>query len=272
MVFKKYFKAKQEQEDILFNIKESASSPYKWQQKTLIERLSLVPQYFTAYLLMFEIYVIYYVVVKPYGVVYFVITCVGLFADGTTYVQLVCLIFSFWAAITAVKIRVVLNNPKRLQWFYDIVGERRVKSKLFASPIAVLLISRSVPIIASLLGLDTVGEIVLDYQFTSEKAASREEAQKLYAATIPLGREDHRLAMADAKDNTARKAADLTLKNTQDTARSVYEADSKEIRNSKRTTETIFRKVLRSDQATQVIGAVQDTSKTVLGTFWSAKK
>ena len=271
MVFKKYFKNKKEKEEILFNVKESACSPYKWQQKTLLERLSLMPQYLTAYLLIFEIYVIYYVVVKPYGVVYFVITCVGIFADGTTHVQLVCLVFSFWAAIAALKIHVVLNNPKRLQWFYDIVGERRVKSKLFASPIAALLIGRSVPIVASLLGFDTAGDIMLQHQFDSSKDASQLAAHSARQASLS-GAHQRCNAVLDLSNSTSERNNAIAARDKEIAlAEKAYNDTSKEVHKRVRTTETPFRKVLRSDQATQVIGAVQDTSKTILGSFWSKK-
>ena len=85
MIFAKYFEKTREKEEILFNVKQSDPSPYAWQQKTLIKRLFLVPHYLLAYSLIFDIYVIYYVAVKPYGILYFIITAVGLFADGTTY-------------------------------------------------------------------------------------------------------------------------------------------------------------------------------------------
>ena len=76
-------------------------------------------------------------------------------------------------------LRVFLSNLKRLQWFYDIVGEKRVKPKLFASPLAKLLISRTAPVICGLIGMDAVTGVVFEAQFQEDKRAATELAGQI---------------------------------------------------------------------------------------------
>ena len=169
-----------EKEDILFKVKQSNPSPYLWQQKMFIERLFLVPQYLLAYGMMFDIYVIYYIVVKPYGIIYFIITAVGLFADGTTYTQLFCLLFSFWSFSTSIVLRLFLSNPERLQWFYNIVGEKRVKPLLLNSSLVKLFISRTAPVLCGLIVMDLAIQMISEDQFQVDKRGASLLAQETW--------------------------------------------------------------------------------------------
>ena len=109
---KNTYKGSRKRKRSFLTLRESASSPYKWQEKTFIERVILVPQYSLAYSLLFDIYIIHLVVVRFYSIPFILIAILDLFGDGTTYTQLAFLYFTFGVVISAIWIRPFFRQPK----------------------------------------------------------------------------------------------------------------------------------------------------------------
>jgi hypothetical protein len=269
MILTQHSQPQRKRDDILFNVKESNHSVNLWKRETGIEKLLLVPQYVFAYILMVEIYTIHYVAGKFYGIPYLMIVLVGLFGDGTTNIQLFCLIFSFWAFSTALTIPLILGTPKRLQRFYDIVGEKRVKHKLFGSPILALL-KKTAPAILTTIGIDAATDAYSEHQFQKIKSEARGEAHKewynankraleIYEEALMLGMSEKRAGAIFDKEHT--------------TAQNVFNATIKEIENMKRTTQPLMRALIQSDQSKRVIDALENVSNTTLGNvFWGKRE
>lgn len=68
------------------------------------------------------------------------------------------------------------EEKKRLQWFYDIVGEKRVKPLLFQSPLVKLFISRTAPVICGLIGIDVATQMISEHQFQVDKRGATQLA------------------------------------------------------------------------------------------------
>lgn len=127
MLFKE--KTYDETKDPLFQVRQS---PFKKGPETLKEFLVEAPQYFLAFLIYIDICILYYLVLRTGSIILIFTTAYGLYAQAYTPFQFVCLLFTGHCLGSLIFLRIFFNNEKRLQWFYDHVGERRAKPKLFA--------------------------------------------------------------------------------------------------------------------------------------------
>ena len=78
-----------------------------------------------------DILILYYLVAKTGGLLLAFTTAYGLYSHSHSAFQVFCLVFTGHFFGSLVFLRVFLGNEKRLRWFYDHVGERRVKYILF---------------------------------------------------------------------------------------------------------------------------------------------
>lgn len=131
MIFTKYFDKKRAKEETLANVKQSTCSIGTWQKGTFVDRLVLLPQYFLAYTMFLSILFLRLFILKTYGVLFLIIFIIGLYGDGTTYIETICFLCSVGAFLIVITILPFFNSPKRLQWFYNVVGEKRGKPLLF---------------------------------------------------------------------------------------------------------------------------------------------
>ena len=118
-----------ETKDPLFQVRQSASK--KW-PSTSKELLVEAPQYFLAFLIYIDICILYYLVLRTGNIILVFTTAYGLYAQAYTTFQFACLLFTGHCLGSLVFLRIFFNSERRLQWFYDHVGERRAKPKLFA--------------------------------------------------------------------------------------------------------------------------------------------
>ena len=263
MVFGKYSKAQKEKDKILFDVKQTVPSPYEWQHKTLVERLLLVPQYYFAYFLLLNIYIIYYVVVVPHGMLYAMITALGLFGDGTTYTQLVCLAFAFWAPTTSIWLYFLLANPKRLQWFYNIVGEKRVKSKMFNTPFLKTFLASTVPTITTFIvgaaGVDHLHE----WQYQSNKIAAKEANHQIFQANNKAA--DDRYERLINLNLDRRGVLEATLNHTKELAAASNEYHRSNMEADRPRNNTSFsQQVVQSDQVKHIVDAAERGSSSMI--------
>ena len=132
MIFIKHFDKKKEKKNILTKVKQSTSPIGMWQQKTLMGRLVLVPQYFLAYNMFFVLLFLRYttnlrlvVILKTHGVLVFLPFIIGFYGDGTTYTETVCFVYflgmmsSFTPSSTAQK-----GCSGSMTWWAKSVGDR----------------------------------------------------------------------------------------------------------------------------------------------------
>ena len=166
-----------EQLDPLFEVKES---PLKKRPETLKEFLVEAPQYFFAFLIYIDILILYYLVLKTGGLVLAFTTGYGLYLHSHSAFQVFCLVFSGHCLGSLVFLRVFLGNEKRLRWFYDHIGERRVKYMLFASPLVWSLSGAAVPAVFGILGLEA-GSAAHDAAiFQLKKSHESNEAMRIH--------------------------------------------------------------------------------------------
>lgn len=98
---------------------------------TFREFLVEFPQYLLAYTLYFDICLLHYGVRKTYGIPLAFMMSFGLYLDHHSTFQFFCLTGAGYCLGSLIFIRVFLKDEKRLRWFYDHIGEHRVKPKLF---------------------------------------------------------------------------------------------------------------------------------------------
>lgn len=98
---------------------------------TVRDFLVELPQYLFAYILYLDICILHYGVRKTYGIPLAFMTSFGLYSDHHSMFQFFCLAGAGYCLGSLIFIIVFLNNETRLRWFYDHIGEDRVKPKLF---------------------------------------------------------------------------------------------------------------------------------------------
>ena len=271
MIFAKYFARRKEKEKTLLNVRPSETSPYLWKQKSFLERLYLVPQYLLAYILIFDLYVLQYTAGKAYGVPFYIVALVGLFGDGTTYTQLFCLLFTFWSFGAALALRLFLNHPKRLQWFYDIVGEKRVKPLLFQNPTAKSLFFRTVPVILGLITLDGINDMGCEHKHHTSKQASLDDAHKAFKLLHDQAQERFTNHLQQTENQEQREEVTTALLEEQKEISKQLYATCDKINARERTRQSFLKALMRSERSRQVIGAIEKIGTSVFG-CWGEKK
>jgi ketol-acid reductoisomerase len=190
---------------------------------------------------------------------------VGLFGDGATYTQLFCLLFTFWSFGAALALCLFLYHPKRLQWFYDIVGEKRVKPLLFQNPTAKSLFFRTVPVILGLITLDGINDMGCEHKHHNSKVASLNDAEKAAKLLQDEAQERYTNHLQQTENQEENKAITTAYIEEDKEIRKQLYGTSDKIHATERTTQSFLKGVMRSESSRQVIGAVERIGTSVFG-------
>ena len=122
------------QDDRLFAV---TQSPKRDKPLTILEFVREIPQYILAYALYLDLCLLHYTITKTRGLFLLVTSSFGLYTDDVnrTVYTTACLIYTAHCLVSILTFKTFLSDEKRLRWFYDHVGEKRVKPKLFTTPL-----------------------------------------------------------------------------------------------------------------------------------------
>ena len=246
------------QPDPLFEVKES---PLKKRPETLKEFLVEAPQYFFAFFIYTDILILYYLVAKTGGLLLAFTTGYGLYSHSHSAFQVFCLVFSGHCLGSLIFLRVFLGNEKRLRWFYDHVGERRVKHMLFASPFLAFLSRAALPAMGGILGLEA-GSAAHDAAiFQLEKTHESNEAIRIHNEVKDKAYADLKEKLLDAgKDSQLQKSALKYYEQEMNASQSQFQKTLREVSARTHTPVGLVTKGMNSETLTNI-------TKTVGGTF-----
>ena len=121
----------EKEKDPLFSVTQSSLGDKPF---TIWDVVKEIPQYILAFTLYFDLCLLHYTIARTRGIVLVITLAFGLYTDDAnrSIFSTACLIYSAHCLTGIAFLKVFLSDEKRLRWFYDHVGERRAKPKLFA--------------------------------------------------------------------------------------------------------------------------------------------
>lgn len=108
-------------------------SPLRDKPLTTLEILKEIPHYIIAFTLYFDLWLLHYTVVTTRSILFVFTFTIGTYTNDVNRsgFSTACLIYITHCLVSIAFIKGCLSSKERLRWFYDHVGERRAKPKLF---------------------------------------------------------------------------------------------------------------------------------------------
>ena len=251
------------QPDPLFEVKES---PLKKHPGTLKEFLVEAPQYFFAFLIYIDILILYYLVAMTGGLLLAFTTGYGLYSYSHSAFQVFCLVFSGHCLGSLMFLRIFLGNEKRLRWFYDHVGERRVKYMLFATPFLAFVSRTSVPALVGILGLEAGSAAHDAVIFQLEKTHELNEAIRIDTEAKARAYADFKQKVTETEGNPGFvKSAQKLFDHQVDTSQKQYEKTVAQVAARTHTPVGLVTKGMNSETLANVTNNVGSVFERVFG-------
>ena len=103
-------------------------------KRTLLESILLVPQYIVAWGIYLDICILYYGISKTHGIVLGIAFIFGFYSEEVTLFSAICEVFVADCIVSIISLKFFFSNKHRVVWLYNIVGEKRIRHKVFESP------------------------------------------------------------------------------------------------------------------------------------------
>ena len=100
-------------------------------KRTVWERMLLVPQYIVAWGMYVDICILYYGVSKTHGVLLGIAFIFGFYSQELTLFTIICKLFVGHCIGNVIFFKIFFSNKERVVWLYNIVGEKRIRHKVF---------------------------------------------------------------------------------------------------------------------------------------------
>ena len=100
-------------------------------ERTVWERMLLVPQYITAWGIYVDICILYYGISKTNGVLLGIAFMFGFYSEELTLFTVICKVFVGHCVSNIIFLKFFFSNKERVAWLYNIVGERRIRHKVY---------------------------------------------------------------------------------------------------------------------------------------------
>ena len=100
-------------------------------ERTGWEPMLLVPQYFLAWNIYLDICILYYGILKTRGVLLAIAFAFGFYSDELTFFSGACEVFVGHCISNIIFLKYFFTNKERVAWLYNIVGEKRIRHKIY---------------------------------------------------------------------------------------------------------------------------------------------
>ena len=100
-------------------------------ERTIWERMLLVPQYITAWGIYVDICIFYYGISKTHGVLLGIAFAFGFYSEELTLFTVICKVFVGHCVSNIMFLKFFFSNKERIAWLYNIVGEKRIRHKVY---------------------------------------------------------------------------------------------------------------------------------------------
>lgn len=108
-------------------------SPPRATPLTLSEKILLVPQYMTAISIYLDLCFLYYTAITLKGVPLAIAFAYAFYCDKVSPFTIGCALFVGHFFASALSLKLFFSNKERVRWMYDLIGEDRVRHKVFQS-------------------------------------------------------------------------------------------------------------------------------------------
>lgn len=117
--------------DTFEEVKNVRQSPPRVTKPTSSERILLIPQYIVAIGMYVEICILYYTVSKTNGLLLGVAFCFGFYSNEATIFSVLCALYVGHCVSSLISLTLFFSNKKRTMWLYNLIGEERIRPKIF---------------------------------------------------------------------------------------------------------------------------------------------
>ena len=109
-------------------------SPPRTTPLTISEKILLVPQYMTAISIYLDLCLLYYSVMTLGGAPVAIAFAFAFYCEKVTPFTIGCALFIGHLIASAFSLKLFFSNKERVRWLYDLIGEDRIRPKVFMSP------------------------------------------------------------------------------------------------------------------------------------------
>jgi hypothetical protein len=117
--------------DTFEEVKNARQSPPCATKSTFLERILLIPQYIVAIGVYVEICILYYTVSKTNGLLLGAAFCFGFYSNEVTIFSILCALYVGHCVSSLISLLFFFSNKNRTIWLYNLIGEERVRPKIF---------------------------------------------------------------------------------------------------------------------------------------------
>lgn len=117
--------------DTFKEVRNARQSTPRATKLTFLGRILLAPQYIVAIGVYIEICVLYYTVSKTNGLLLGAAFCFGFHSKEVTVFSVLCGLYVGYCVSSMIGLLFFFSNKKRVIWLYDLIGEERVRPKIF---------------------------------------------------------------------------------------------------------------------------------------------
>ena len=109
-------------------------SPPRTTPLTISEKILLLPQYMTAISIYLDLCLLYYSVMTLRGAPVAIAFAFAFYSEQATPFTVGCALFIGHLIASAFSLKLFFSNKERVRWLYDLIGEDRIRPKVFTSP------------------------------------------------------------------------------------------------------------------------------------------